>query len=55
MSKESQKIISAYHLGEKNKRLNLPYKNPFNKNKDKVKYKAYKNGYDQLLFTFEEC
>lgn len=48
MSKESQKIIDAYSLGMNDKQMRLPYKNPFNKNKDKSKYKVYKDGYNKL-------
>lgn len=47
MSKESNVIIDAYQLGDDDKRLNRPYKNPFNKNRQKDKYKAYKNGFNQ--------
>ena len=35
MSKESDVIIKAYRIGSNDKRLKKPYKNPFNKNKDK--------------------
>jgi len=45
MSKESDKIIDAYHMGESDNRLKKSYDNPFNKNREKKKYKAYKNGF----------
>ena len=44
MSKESVKIVGAYQQGVKDKQLKV-YKNPYNKNKDRVKYIAYKNGF----------
>jgi len=49
MSKEADKIIDAYHMGENDKRLKRPCNNPFNKNKEKNKYKAYKNGFNQTI------
>lgn len=42
------KIIEAFHRGSEDKRLKLPYKNPFCKNRQKDYYKAYKNGYNFL-------
>jgi len=45
MSKESVKIIDAYSLGSNDKRLGKPYKNPFCKNRQKAKHKAYQNGF----------
>jgi len=47
MSKESEKIIGAYHMGSNDKRLKRPYKNPFKKNSEKTKYIAYRNGYHE--------
>lgn len=46
MSKESISILDAYYQGFNDKRLKRPYKNPYNKNKDRIKYKAYRNGYN---------
>lgn len=47
MSKEADAILKAYHLGSNDKRLKKPYKNPFNRNKDRSKHRAYKNGYNE--------
>lgn len=45
MSKEANSIYSAFQLGAEDKRNKKPYNNPFCKNKQKSKFKAYKNGY----------
>lgn len=47
MNKEAYAIINAYQLGSNDKRLKLPYKNIFNKNKEKNKHRAYRNGYNE--------
>ena len=47
MSKESNAIIKAYQKGSNDKRLNKPYKNNFNKNKERSKHRAYRNGYNE--------
>ena len=47
MSKESESIIKAYQRGSDDKRSKRPYKNVFNKNKEKSKHKAYRNGYNE--------
>jgi hypothetical protein len=47
MSKESEAIIKAYQLGSNDKRLKKPYRNPFNKNKNRSKHRAYRNGYNE--------
>lgn len=49
MSKEENKIIDAYHMGENDKRLKKPYNNSFNKNREKRKHKAYKNGFNHTI------
>lgn len=46
-NKQTQTTLNAYYLGSNDKRLKRPYKNPFNKNKDKRKHKAYWNGYNE--------
>jgi len=46
MSKESDAICRAWSKGMNDKRLNRGYHNPFNKNRDKHKYKAYHTGYN---------
>jgi len=46
MNKSANNILDAFYMGSNDKRLNKPYKNPFNKNKDKRRYKAYKNGFN---------
>ena len=46
MSKKFDAILKAYHLGEKDKREGRPRKNPFGKQKDREKHKAYDNGYN---------
>lgn len=47
MSKESDKIIEAYRMGEHDKRQKHPYSNPFCKNtKERDKHRAYKNGWN---------
>ena len=45
MSKESNKIVDAYYLGQSDKLASKPRLNPFKKNSQKSKYKAYENGY----------
>ena len=47
MSKESDAIIKAYQKGNNDKRLKKPYKNIFNKNKERSKHRAYRNGYNE--------
>lgn len=47
MSKESDAIIKSYYMGSNDKRLEKPYKNPFKKNKERSKYRAYRNGYNE--------
>ena len=47
MNKEANVILKAYEQGSSDKRNGKPYSNPYNKNKDKVKHKAYKNGYNE--------
>ena len=44
-TKTLQKTIDAYYKGDSDRRLKRPYNNPYNKNKEKKEYKAYKNGY----------
>lgn len=46
MSKESNAILGAYHLGLNDKIEGKPCKNPFGKQKDRWKHKAYQNGYN---------
>ena len=46
MSKESEKIINAWQRGETDKRNGKPYINPYNRNSERHKYKAYNNGYN---------
>lgn len=43
--KETNSILEAFHLGMEDSRNRKIYNNPFNKQKDKAKYKAYKNGF----------
>ncbi len=45
MSKSALAILEAWARGDNDARLKKPYKNPYNKQKDRVKYKAYQNGY----------
>lgn len=46
MSKESDKIIKAWQRGEADKRAGKLYVNPYNRNSERHKYKAYNNGYN---------
>ena len=46
MSKESNRITEAYYKGENDKRLGKPYNNPYHKNSERDKYKAYNKGYN---------
>ena len=48
MSKESIKIIDANQMGQSDKRLKKPYKNPFCKNRQKDKHRAYRMGYNMF-------
>ena len=46
MSKESDTIVKAYRMGWRDRADGRIYVNPFkNKNKDRYKHRAYKNGY----------
>jgi len=46
MGKESEKIINAWQRGEADKRNGEPYVNPYNRNSERDKHKAYNNGYN---------
>ena len=45
MSKEADAVINAWQQGDNDARLKKPYKNPFKKNSQKSKHKAYNNGF----------
>ena len=45
MSKQANAIINAYQKGSADSKSGLPYRNPYNKNRQKDKHKAYRNGY----------
>jgi hypothetical protein len=48
MSKETDAILKAYHIGEKDKKDGFPCKNLFSKQKYPLKWKAYMNGYNDV-------
>ena len=54
MSKESEKIINAWQRGETDKRAGKPYVNPYNRNSERHKYKAYNNGYNMAQVIKDE-
>jgi len=45
MSKESDTIMQAYRLGQRDKRAKKPYRNPFNDDERRKKV-AYRSGYN---------
>jgi len=45
MSKEADSIIRAWRKGDQDRVAKKPYKNPYNKNSQRAKHKAYSNGY----------
>ena len=45
MSKESDSILDARQQGWHDRKEGKPYKNPYNKNRERYKHRAYKNGY----------
>lgn len=47
MSKASDKIIEAWQKGNSDRINRIPYQNPYKKNSEKSKYKAYHNGFHQ--------
>lgn len=51
MSKQSDKIIEAYHKGENDKRGGKPHLNPYHKNSEREKYRAYNNGYNSTVIV----
>ena len=47
MSKESDSIIRAWQKGDSDRRIGKPYSNPFKKQSQREKFKAYRSGYNQ--------
>ena len=45
MSKEADAIHKAYRMGWRDRAEGKVYTNTFNKNKERYKHRAYKNGY----------
>jgi len=55
MSKQSEKIINAWQRGETDKRNGKPYINPYNRNSERDKHKAYNNGYNIAKVSDEQA